>query len=386
MRLMHLSDLHLGKRVNGMSMLEDQEYILQEILRIAGEEKVDGILIAGDVYDKSVPSAEAVQLLDQFLTGAVQLGTDVYLISGNHDSAERLAFGSRLLRRMKEDGKPSVRTSGIYLSPVFDGKIEPVEIADEYGTVCIWQVPFVKPASVRRFFPEQEIDTYNDAFRAVIESLKVDTGERNILMAHQFVTGASRCESEDISVGGIDNVDAAVMEKFDYAALGHIHGPQNIGRETVRYCGTPLKYSFSEVSHEKSVTIVELKEKGNIQVRTILLKPLREMREIRGSYEEVTLRENYQDTNTFDYLHITLTDEEDIPNAMERLRAVYPNLMRLDYDNRRTREKQNVEGAQDVEKKTPLEHFADFYRIQNNQQMSEEQRAFMQELIEKVWE
>lgn len=383
MRLMHLSDLHLGKRVNEMSMLEDQEYILQEILRIAAQEKIDGMMIAGDVYDKSVPSAEAVQMLDRFLTKAVQCGIDVYIISGNHDSAERLAFGGKLLRKLGEGKK---RTAGIYIAPVYEGVIEPIEAADEHGTVFIWQVPFIKPAIVRRFFAEQEISTYNDAFRTVIESLKIDTGERNVLMAHQFVTGASRCESEDISVGGIDNVDAAVMEKFDYAALGHIHGPQNIGRETVRYCGTPLKYSFSEASHEKSVTIVELKEKGKVQVRTIPLKPLREMREIRGSYEEVTLRENYQDTNTFDYLHITLTDEEDIPNVMDRLRAIYPNLMRLDYDNRRTRENREVEGAKDVEKKSPLEHFADFYQIQNNQEMSGEQRAFMQELIEKVWE
>lgn len=383
MRLMHLSDLHLGKRVNEMSMLEDQEYILQEILRIAAQEKIDGMMIAGDVYDKSVPPAEAVQMLDRFLTKSVQCGIDVYLISGNHDSAERLAFGGKLLRRLGEEKK---RMAGIYIAPVYEGVIEPIEAADEHGTVFIWQVPFIKPAIVRRFFAEQEISTYNDAFRTVIECLEVDTGKRNVLMAHQFVTGASRCESEDISVGGMDNVDAAVMEKFDYAALGHIHGPQNIGRETVRYCGTPLKYSFSEASHEKSVTIVELKEKGKVQVRTIPLKPLREMREMRGSYEEMTLRENYQDTNTFDYLHITLTDEEDIPNAMDRLRAVYPNLMRLDYDNRRTRENREVEGAQDVEKKSPLEHFADFYRIQNNQEMNEEQRAFMQELIEKVWE
>ncbi len=385
MRLMHLSDLHLGKRVNEMSMLEDQEYILREILQIAVREKIDGMLIAGDVYDKSVPPAEAVQLLDWFLTETVRCGIDVYLISGNHDSAERLSFGSRLLRRMGGEAERE-KAPGIYLAPVFDGTIEPVRAEDEYGALYIWQVPFLKPAVVRRFFPERQIETYDDAFRAVIESLKIDRSVRNILVAHQFVTGASRCESEEVCVGGIDHVDAAIMEDFDYVALGHIHGPQKIGRETIRYCGTPLKYSFSEAAHVKSATIADLGEKGEIQISAIPLVPLRDMREIRGSYEEVTLRENYQNTNTFDYLHITLTDEEDIPNAMERLRAVYPNLMRLDYDNRRTRENQSVEGAGSGEKKTPLQYFEDFYRIQNNQEMKEEQRAFLRELIEKVWE
>lgn len=390
MRLMHISDLHLGKRVHEMSMLEDQAYILEEILEIAKREAVDGMLIAGDVYDKSVPSAEAVRLLDGFLTKAVGNGLDVYLISGNHDSAERLAFGGRLLRG--GDGTAGSPASGaqrhvprLYLAPVFGGRIEPVRAEDGYGPLFIWQIPFIRPAAVRRFFPDREIGTYNDAFRAVTESLEMDRNARNVLVAHQFVTGASRCESEDISVGGIDNVDASLMEAFDYAALGHIHNPQNLGSGHIRYCGTPLKYSFSEAAQEKSVTIVELREKGTVQVRTVLLSPLHDMRKIRGSYAELTLKENYQGTRTDDYLQVTLTDEEDIPNGMERLRAVYPNLLRLDYDNRRTREKQTPEGAKEAEQQTPLAHFAEFYRIQNNQEMSEEQRAFMQELIEKVW-
>lgn len=373
---MHISDLHLGKRVNEISMIEDQEYILQEILQIAKEQQIDGMLLAGDVYDKTVPSAEAVQLLDEFLTKAAGMGVTVYLISGNHDSAERLAFGSRLFEK---SGK-------VYISPVFAGTVEPVKVRDEYGVINIWLLPFIKPAVVRRFFPEAEISTYNDAFRTVMESLAADQSERNILVAHQFVTGAARCESEDVSVGGLDNVDASAMEGFDYVALGHIHGPQNIGKETIRYCGTPLKYSFSEANHHKSVTIVELNEKGNVSVTDVPLTPVRDMREIKGTYEEVTLRENYAHTNVYDYLHITLTDEEDIPNAMERLRVIYPNLMRLDYDNCRTRENQTVTGAEEVEKKTPLQHFAEFYQLQNNQEMKEEQRQFMEELIEKVWE
>ena len=376
MKLMHISDLHLGKRVNEFSMIEDQEYILQEILQTAKKEKVDGLLIAGDVYDKAVPSAEAVQLLDDFLTKTAAMGISVYMISGNHDSAQRLAFGSRLLREAER----------IFISPVFDGRIEPIRLLDLYGPVNIWLLPFIKPAVVRPFFPEQELNTYDEAFRAVVESLEVDPRERNILLAHQFVTGAARCESEEVSVGGLDNVDASVMEQFDYGALGHIHGPQKIGRETLRYCGTPLKYSFSEANHQKSVTIVEVLEKGDVQVSVRPLTPLRDLREIKGTYEEVTLRENYMDTNVYDYLHITLTDEEDIPNVMDRLRVIYPNLMRLDYDNRRTRENQAVEGAKEIETKSPLQHFADFYQVQNNQEMSVEQIKFMENLIEKVWE
>lgn len=376
MKFMHISDLHLGKRVNEFSMIEDQDYILRQILQIAKKEKTEGLLIAGDVYDKSVPSAEAVQLLDEFLTKAAAMGMSVYLISGNHDSAERLSFGSRLLREAER----------IYISPVFDGNVEPVRMLDLYGPVNVWLLPFIKPAMVRRFYPDAEIVTYDDAFRTVVESLEVNPKERNILVAHQFVTGAARCESEEVSVGGVDNVDASIMDDFDYVALGHIHGPQKIGRETLRYCGTPLKYSFSEANHEKSVTIVELQEKGNIALSTVPLTPLRDMREIKGTYEEVTLRENYEHTNVHDYLHITLTDEEDIPNVMERLRVIYPNLMRLDYDNRRTRENRTVEGAAEVETKSPLQHFADFYQVQNNQEMNEEQMRFMEQLIEKVWE
>lgn len=274
----------------------------------------------------------------------------------------------------------------IFLSPVFEGKVEPIRVVDRYGAVNLWLMPFVKPAVVRPYFPDAQIDNYHDAFRIVLESLPIDWRERNILVAHQFVTGASRCESEEVSVGGLDHVDASVMEGFDYAALGHIHGPQHIGKASVRYCGTPLKYSFSEANHQKSVTIVELLEKGNVDIQTIPLKPLRDMRKIRGTYDAVTLLKNYEHTNVRDYLQITLTDEEDIPNVMERLRSIYPNLMKLEYDNRRTRENQTVEGAADVERRSPLQHFAAFYEMQNNQQMNEEQNRFMESLIEKVWE
>ena len=244
MKFVHLSDLHIGKRVNGFSMLEDQKYILDSITEIIKTECPDAVFIAGDVYDKSVPPAEAVQLFDDFLVTLAQLNPKIFVISGNHDSAERIAFGGRLME-----------SDGVYMSPVYNGRVIPVEINDKYGPVRIYMLPFIKPAHVRAAFPDEEIYSYTDAVRTAIDKMNIDTTVRNILITHQFVTGASKCDSEDITVGGTDNVDAYVFEPFDYTALGHIHGPQNAGSDSIRYCGTPLKYSFSECGHKKSVTV-----------------------------------------------------------------------------------------------------------------------------------
>lgn len=375
MRLIHLSDLHIGKRVNEFSMIEDQEYILTKIINIIDEEKPDGIVIAGDIYDKSVPSAEAVQLFDDFLTRLAERKLPTFVISGNHDSAERLAFGSRLMNFSK-----------VYMSPVFNGNILPMSLEDEHGSVDIYMLPFIKPAHVRKYYPDIEIESHNDAVKAAIESMNVDNSKRNVLVCHQFVTGAVRCESEELSVGGLDNVDASIFDSFDYVALGHIHGPQKILRETIRYCGTPLKYSFSEVNHKKSVTVVEIEEKGNVKVRVVPLIPKRDLRKIKGSYLEVTSRDNYINTNTDDYMHITLTDEEDVTDAIGKLRSIYPNIMKLEYDNQRTRMSNVISGTEQIEKKSPLELFEEFYEKQNNQPMSEEQRSFSLNLIEKIWE
>ena len=375
MKLMHLSDLHLGKRVNEFSMLEDQQYILLEILGIAEREKPDAVIIAGDIYDKAVPPAEAVSLLDEFLTRLAKLHTQVFVISGNHDSAERIAFGRRIMG-----------PGGIHLSPVFNGEPEPFEMEDGAGKVRIYMLPFIKPVDVRRAYPGEEPGSYTDAVRTVIGHMDIDRSVRNILAAHQFVTGAARSDSEDVSVGGMDNVDASVFEPFDYVALGHIHGPQQIGKETVRYCGTPLKYSFSEKDHVKSVTIVEMAEKGNTAVRTVPLHPRHEMREIRGTYEELTLRANYEGTATDDYLHIILTDEEDVFDAMARLRVIYPNIMKLDYDNRRTRASMEFHAAEETERKSEIELFEEFFTMQNGQPMNDEQRAFSGELLKKLKE
>ncbi len=465
MKFLHLSDLHLGKRVYEASMLEDQKYILEQILSVAEEEKPDGVLIAGDIYDKAVPSAEAVRLCDGFLTRLADLEVPVFVISGNHDSAERLAFGARLM-----SGR------GVYISPPYDGDVEPVVLRDEWGEVAIWLLPFLRPSTVRHALekeaqkengeaaepdavgnageaaerdaggntgeaaepdavenagkavkpdaaedaegpsenaersadtaeplpeaakqspqaaesllgsPEQPLETgsYQAALQAAVSRLHVDRSRRNVLVAHQFVAGASRCESEDFSVGGLDNVDASVFDAFDYVALGHIHSPQHVGRQTVRYCGTPLKYSFSECGQEKSVTVVELGKKGDVTVRKRVLVPLRDMRRVRGTYLEVTARSFYENTNTRDYMQVTLTDEEDVPDGMQKLRVIYPNLLRLEYDNRRTRENRSVESAEAEEEKSGQALFAAFYELQNNRSMSEAQTDLIGRLFEEL--
>ena len=375
MKLIHLSDLHLGKRVNEISMIEEQAHILHQILRIIRDERADGVLLCGDIYDKSVPSAEAVTLFDGFLDRLAQLEVQVFIISGNHDSPERLAFGSHLMEG-----------AGIHMAPVYDGKIEPCRLTDEHGAVDLWLLPFLKPAHVRRAFPDETIESYTDAVRAAVSHMELDPAARNVLMTHQFVTGAATCESEEISVGGSDNVDASVFEAFDYVALGHIHGPQNIGSNKIRYCGTPLKYSFSEVSHYKSVTVVELGEKGRLELHTVPLTPRHDLRIIRGSFAEVTDKDFYAGTAADDYLQVILTDEEDIPEAIGRLRVIYPNIMKLTYDNTRTRTAHLVGAAEDVEKKSPLELFSELYEKQNNKPMSEEQSRFVQGLIESIRE
>lgn len=379
MKLIHLSDLHLGKRVNEFSMIEDQKYILNQILGIIDEEQPDGILLAGDLYDRPVPSAEAVQLLDSFLTRLAKRKIPVYAISGNHDSAERIAFGSHIMS-----------SSGICMSPVYDGKTAKYCLMDNYGEVWIHLLPFIRPAVVRHVFAgeegAEEIRTYQEAVQAAVEHMDLDTEKRNVLVVHQFVVGAMSCDSEEITVGGIDQIEGAVFRDFDYVALGHIHSPQNVGNDRIRYCGTPLKYSFSEAGQQKSVTVVELGEKGTLEVREIQLKPLRDMRKLKGTYMAITSLSNYQDTNTEDYVQITLTDEEDIVDGMQKLRTIYPNLMRLEYDNFRTRKNQKVTGTETVEKKSELEYFEEFFELQNNQPMNEEQRKFSEELIRKLGE
>ena len=372
MKLFHLSDLHIGKRVNEFSMIEDQKYILTQILYAADQEKPDGILISGDVYDRTIPTAEAVQVFDAFLTRLSEQKIPAFIISGNHDSAERLAFGSSLM------GK-----SGIYFSKVYDGTVEKIPMQDAYGTVWIYLLPFLRPSTIRHALPEraEEVQSAADAVRIALEQTKIDEKERNVLLAHQFVTGAQRCDAEELQGGDVDQIPAELFALFEYVALGHIHSPQKVGRETVRYCGAPLKYSFSEAGQEKSITVVELKEKGSVDLRTIPLKPLHDLRKIRGTYLEVTAKSFYENRDCEDYLQVTLTDEEDVPDGMAKLRTIYPNLMRLEYDNKRTRSNAEVRAAERVEEKSELELFQEFYELQNNQSMTEVQEQFVEELL-----
>ena len=376
MRFAHISDLHLGKRLHEVSFLEDQAYILEEICKILRDEKPDAVLIAGDIYDKSAPSAEAVRLFDDFLSELSADGQMVFAISGNHDSAARVAYGGRIMAK-----------SGVYLSaPEYRGEVFSVSLEDNGGRVDVYLLPFIKPIHVSLAFPEEKIESYTDALRIAVEKMPVEPKRRSVLVAHQFVTGAVRSDSEEVSVGGLDNVDAAVFAPFSYVALGHIHRPQNIGSPRIRYSGTPLKYSFSEAKDEKSITMAELDAKGMVSVRTIPLKPQHDLREIRGTYDALMKKENYAGTATDDYLHIILTNEDDVPDAMRKLKTVYPNILRLDYDNARTKSGGAVEVVPEAETKTPMELVSEFYTMQNGQPMNEAQSEYIQRLAETVWE
>ncbi|MDE7380084.1 MAG: exonuclease SbcCD subunit D [Clostridia bacterium] len=373
MKFAHLADLHLGKRYNEFSLIEDQKYILGEILKICADYKCDGVIIAGDVYDKSVPSAEAVELFDSFLNGLTDGGYKVFVVSGNHDSAERLAFGNR-----------QMSAGGVYLSPVYDGNTKCITLQDGWGKLNVYLLPFIKPATVRRFFGE--VETYTQAVAAAVEAMNVNTAERNILVAHQFVTGSSRSGSEEFSVGDAGNVDCSVFEKFDYVALGHIHGAQNVGGERVRYCGTPLKYSLSEASDTKSVTVVELTEKGSVKVETVPLIPLRDVREIRGTYEELTARSYYAGKHFVnDLIHVVLTDEDEVCDAFAKLRIIYPNVMSVRYDNTRTRENNIPLSSEAVGARSPMELFSALFEAQNNAEMTEEQKNTVNALMQSIW-
>lgn len=373
MKFLHLSDLHLGKRLLGCSLLEDQRFILEQLLPIAAG--ADAVLLAGDVYDKSVPSAEAVTLCDWFLTRLSKQGTPVLAISGNHDSAQRLAFGARLMDR-----------SGIHIAPVFSGVPEPVLLWDQWGEIAVYLLPFVKPVQVRQVWPEAEAASYQEAIAWVLSRIELDSSRRNVLVAHQYVAGARQCQSEEVSIGGLDQIDASLFDAFDYVALGHLHTPQSVGRETVRYCGTPLKYSFSEANQTKSALLVTLEGKGTVYTEQRPLVPLRELTTLRGTYLELTDRQFYRNRSREDYLHITLTDEEDIPQALGRLRAVYPNLLSLEYDNRRTRSSQPISAGKASDQRSPLELLTDFYQIQNNQPITSEQQTYAAQWMERLWE
>lgn len=375
MKFLHLSDLHLGKNLNGFSLYQDQAYILNQVVQIAQNEQIEAVIIAGDIFDKSVPNSQAIQLFDEFLTSWAELNLPVFIISGNHDNAQRVAFGANLFKQ-----------NNIFISPVYNGNLSPITLEDNFGKINFYLLPFLKPTTVRNFFPDEEITSYNQAIEVALKNISLNTNERNILIAHQFVTGAYICDSEDIVVGGIDNINANLFQDFDYVALGHLHTPQTVLRESIRYCGTLLKYSFSEINQEKSLTIVDFFTKNDINIKTIPLSPLHDMRKLKGSYADLTLKSNYEHTNTTDYLTIILTDEEDIPDAINRLRSIYPNIMQLSYENTRTNTAKQLANIDIHNLKSPLTLFKEFYTQQNNQDLNTEQNAILEELIHDIWE
>ena len=375
MKILHVSDLHLGKRLGEYSLIEDQIHVLNQILTMIDKEKPDVFIIAGDVYDKTVPSAEAVKVFDEFLVKLSAKKITAFIISGNHDSAERIAFGAKL-----------ISLSGIYFSPVYNGEITPISIEDEFGKVNFYSLPFIKPVHVRLAYPDQKIESYNDAIRVAINNVQLNKNQRNVLITHQFVTGASKSGSEEISVGGTDNIDKSIFDDFDYVALGHIHRAQSVGRDTIRYSGTPLKYSFSEINDVKSATIIELKSKGEVNLKTIEFTPLRGLSEIRGTYNEIMSKEFYQNTTYLnDFISIVLTDEQDVPNVKAKLSTVYKNIFKIEYDNERTRSNSMIDGATNIEK-SPKELFEELYKLQNNVELTEEQDKILTETMQRVWE
>ena len=370
MRFLHLADLHIGKRVNGFSMIEDQKFVFEQVYNVIENEKIDGIIMAGDIYDKPVPSAEAVKLFDEMLTRLVSINLPIFVISGNHDSAERIGFGSDILSAAK-----------VYMSRVYNGNLQKIELEDDYGKINVYLLPFIKPATVKNIYKEAEIKDYDDALEYVLSQEKIDETKRNVIVSHQFVTGAMRSESEEVSVGGLDNVSVENYEAFDYVALGHIHRAQQMGRESARYAGTLLKYSFSEEKHNKSMTIVDLKEKGNIEIKEIPVKPLHDLKTIKGKFSEITSEEFYKELKKEDYYRAVLTDEEDILNAIGKLKSIYPNLMSMEYDNTRTRSYSVVDNVETEEAKSALDYFEKFFEKQNGRKMSEKQRDYLLEIL-----
>ncbi len=378
MKLLHLGDLHLGKSLGEFDLFDDQKYILEEILKIIKSEKVDAVLIAGDVYDKSVPSENATVLLDRFLKNLSETGVQTFMISGNHDSDERLNFGSSLFT-----------SNRIYISSVYDGTLHKHTVEDENGELDIWLMPFVKASQVRHFFPDEEIKTYDDAVRVILNKADIDKNRRNVIVAHQFVMGKSEdpalAGSEGAgtqSVGTIEKIGYDCFDSFDYAALGHIHSPQRVGREEVRYAGSPLKYSVSEVNNEKSVPVVTIGKKGETSVKLIPLKPLRNLRHIRGKLKALLDKKNV--TEPDDFIYATLTDDDVINDAMGIFQATYPNTVKIDYDNAHTRELEQVDISRIAENKSFSELIGDFYRLVYGCEITEEEMDVMRSVAKEA--
>ena len=379
MKILHLADLHLGKVIQEQSLLEDQKYMLNEIIKKLQEENVETILISGDVYDRSIPQTDAIDLLDYFLNILIKdLKKQVFIISGNHDSKERLGFGNKIFEN-----------DGLFISSKYEGKIKKVELQDEYGKLNIYMLPFIKPIEVKKYFNDESL-SYDETIKKIIEKEDIDESQRNIILTHQFVTAigeeVERTESEVLTLGGTDNVDISNYNKFDYVAIGHVHRPQRIGRDTARYAGTMLKYSFSEVNHKKTMPIIDFKEKGNIDIKLVELKPLRDMREIKGPIEK--LIENYEEENGKDYIRAIITNEEPVYDAIGQLRRIYPNVLKLEVQNSKilSNIEFKTENLQKVKSKSEVELFNEFYKFQNNIELNVEQKNLIQEVVKEIKE
>ncbi len=369
MKFMHLSDLHIGKRLNDISLLEDQAYALDRVFDLAVSENVDGVLIAGDVYQKASPQAEAMTVFDAFLTRLSKAGKRVYIISGNHDSDRRISYFAHFLKN-----------SGVFVSEAFDGTLQKVEVSDEYGKINIHLLPFLRPTSVKRFFPEDEIVSYEDAVRAVFAHSPIDGNARNILLCHQLVTGAQTCDSEEEAVGGLDNISPSAFDGFDYVALGHIHKPQRAGRECMRYAGSLLKYSLSEKDHKKSVCIVDMKEKGNVSVSLFPIETLRDVREVKGEMDAL-MKLPYSE----DYVRCVITDELPPPDARVTLSTVFPNMIKFSIENSKTQVDMDVSQESDIENKSVMDLFREFYGLQNGgQEPSDEHISVIEEILKEM--
>ena len=371
MKLLHLGDLHLGKSLGEFDLIKDQEYILDQIIKLIDKESVDAVLIAGDVYDKAIPSEAATRLLDSFLSQLATKNVSTFMISGNHDSDDRLNYGSTLFE-----------SNQIYISAIYDGNLNKYELSDGETNVNIYLLPFVKASQVKHCFPDSEIEDYEDAVRVIIDNADIDKSACNVLVAHQFVAG----KGEDPALGGsesagtqnvglVEKIGYNCFAKFDYVALGHIHSPQRVGREEVRYSGSPLKYSLSEVNNDKSVPIITISDKKEIEIKLVPLKPLRDMRHIKGKMEDLLNKANVKSPE--DFIYATLTDEDIINDAMGIFQQTYPNTVKIDYDNSHTREIEQVDISKIAQNKSFTELIGDFYRLIYNCEISDEEMEVM---------
>lgn len=378
MKFIHLGDLHIGKHVNDFSMIEDQKYMLDQVIDLIDEKEIDAVLLAGDIYDRAIPSEEAVKVFDSFLTTMAHKNKYVFAVSGNHDSDERLNYGSKLFE-----------SNNIYIAGKYEGEMKCVDVKDDYGILHVWLMPYVKASRVAHYFPEEKIETYNDAFKIAIGNCNVDTAERNIIVTHQFVTSSSSVEPElagsetiMLNVGTLDRISAECFDHFDYVAMGHIHGSQVVGRETCRYSGSLLKYSLNtrEINNEKTIPVITFEEKGNVAIELISLKPRREIRHIKGNLKD--LIENCVDCD--DYIYATLTDEITQFDAMARMQEVYPNIMKLDYDNAETRALLEDDADYNTEGKSFDELIRDFFFIYHGKEPNEKEWELLMEVAREA--